>query len=81
MRQRQYKQKIYTVATECGELLTQYDQVINHFHDYYVRLLGTADVPEQLINAEVMAEGPTLTVQQQLMLIRNVTPEEIKTVV
>lgn len=43
MRQRHYKQKIYTITTETGELITDYDGVLKHFQDYYQQMLGIAD--------------------------------------
>lgn len=55
--------------------------MITHFHGYYKRLLGTTDTPEQLIQPEVMVEGPVLTIEQQLALLGTVTPDEIKAVV
>lgn len=46
LRQKHYKQRIYTVTIEEGAMITDYDQVINHFRAYYVSLLGSFSTPK-----------------------------------
>lgn len=78
MRQRHYKQRIYSVATDSGLVLTDYDQVVEHFRAYYENLLGGVSSQHTRLQQEVIDEGPVLTLAQQLSLLSPVSETEIK---
>lgn len=59
-------------------MLTAYDQVVDHFRDYYVKLLGTSDPMPHKVHPDIISEGPILSIEHQLSLLHTVTVDEIK---
>lgn len=71
------RNKIISFQNDQGETIENWIEVKQHFLDYFQDLLGRAP-DTRTINREVMEQGKTIRIQDQLRLIRPVTAEEIK---
>lgn len=43
--------RVYSITTETGQVITDYNKVIHHFREYYVQMLGTATSKEDRFNS------------------------------
>lgn len=78
LRQKHYRQWIYSITSSEGVVIKHYDAIIAHFQNYYWQLLGSAETNVQKLDQEIISEGPVLTIEQQLSLLTKVTSDEIK---
>lgn len=75
-----YKNRIYSVTSAEGDVITEYQQIHEHFRHYYIFLLGAAIQTDMTLDPLVINEGPVLNVDQQLLLLSEVKDEMIRTV-
>lgn len=58
--------------------LSDYDMVQAHFRQYYISLLGTESPPELTVDPMVIAEGLVLDIDQQLLLLTEISADMVK---
>lgn len=76
IQQRQYRKRIMQIK-DGATTLTEYQAVTDHFVKFYKDLLGTRSAVRE-IDESVLEQGPRLTLDMQLELIRPFTKEDVK---
>lgn len=69
MRQKSYRNAVYSISTPQGIVLEEPEQIASHFLTYYKTLLGTKEIRTGKVQREVVNLGPVLSLEQQIQLI------------
>lgn len=78
MKKKMYQTRINAVENAQGVIISEYDQVVDHFLAYYKNLRGTRRERTLLIQKEVIEMGPVLSFPNQTMLVQLFTKEDVK---
>jgi len=69
---------IYTIQDAQGNQVEGLDQVGHIIFDFYKQLLGKQSQSRSPIKENIIEQGPTLTVEQQISLCKSFTDKDIK---
>ena len=77
--QRKLASYIYTIQDATGTLAEGFDKVGQIVFNFYKNLLGKQQNSRKAINMAIINQGPVLTLEQQILMCKNFTNTEIKT--
>ncbi|XP_059285656.1 uncharacterized protein LOC132039131 [Lycium ferocissimum] len=78
LRSRRNTNKIFTIKDKEGQYRTTMEDISKAFIEYYVELLGTANVERKHASSCLIRTGPILTEEQRRMLDRLYTDKDVK---
>lgn len=80
LKKRQYQSRVISISQN-GILITEKKEVLQHFIQYYARLLGTPAPTTSRVRTEVLDADPRLNLQQQVALIKPFSMADVKAAV
>lgn len=78
LQRKTYRNNIYSIQDNQGQLIQDPEGVADCIRQYYVQLLGCSSTRRSRVNQIVMDMGARLSIEQQLLLIKPFTDQDIK---
>ncbi|XP_062093665.1 uncharacterized protein LOC133799682 [Humulus lupulus] len=78
LKKRKEVNRITSFLTETGQIIDNYEEVVDHFLSHFRSLLGSRSKASGTIHRECFRHGNILSLEQQLDLIRPFTKKDVK---